>query len=116
MLAAILSLLSSIGGFFSNIFGKFFDYKTAVITAEGAATVESIKDTASVENKWWFVGLLIPILTLPVAIYIWKVMAWDKVFGPALGMPSSTDPLGGPLGIYMNIVITGLFLHSWIKS
>jgi hypothetical protein len=36
-----------------------------------------------------------PLLALPVIIYLWKVIAWDKVLG--LG---TTDAIGGDVGIW----------------
>ena len=48
--------------------------------------------------------------------WLWrKAAAWDKVIGPVLGYASSTDPLTGALAWGFNIVLSGLFLHTWIN-
>jgi hypothetical protein len=42
-----------------------------------------------------------PLLALPVIIYLWKVIVWDKVLG--LG---TTDVIGGDVGIWAGMIVT----------
>src|SRR6476469_7672954 len=40
------------------------------------------------EQGRWYTAIIRPLLALPVVIYLWKVIVWDKVLG--LG---TTDPM-----------------------
>lgn len=71
---------------------KAVELAEAEIHAEIAATAEASK-IIQVENGWWFTAMIRPMLALPVVIYFWKVIVYDKVLG--LG---STDPLNGMIG------------------
>ena len=42
------------------------------------------------EQGRWYTAMIRPLLALPIIIYFWKVIVWDKVLG--LGV---TDPLTG---------------------
>ena len=42
-----------------------------------------------------------PLLALPVIIYLWKVIVWDKVLG--LG---TTDPITGDVGVWAGTIVT----------
>jgi hypothetical protein len=42
-----------------------------------------------------------PLLALPVMIYLWKVIVWDKVL--ALG---TTDPITGDVGVWAGMIVT----------
>jgi hypothetical protein len=42
-----------------------------------------------------------PLLALPVIIYLWKVIVWDKVLG--LG---TTDAIGGDVGVWAGMIVT----------
>jgi hypothetical protein len=42
-----------------------------------------------------------PLLALPVIIYFWKVIVWDKVLG--LG---TTDAIGGDVGVWAGMIVT----------
>lgn len=45
------------------------------------------------EQGRWYTAMIRPLLALPVIIYFWKVIVWDKVL--AWG---TTDALGGMIG------------------
>ena len=88
---------------------KFFDYKTTQLTTEAAVEETQITAMSAVEQKWPFVALMIPVMSMPYAIWLWKAVVIDKVINDGA---TSTDPLGGPLGYGFGIVLSGLFLHA----
>jgi hypothetical protein len=45
-----------------------------------------------------------PLAALPVVIYIWKVIVWDKVL--ALGV---TDPITGEVATWAGVIVTTYF-------
>jgi hypothetical protein len=47
------------------------------------------------EQGRWCTAMIWPLLALPVIIYLWKVIVWDKVLG--LG---TTDAIGGDVGVW----------------
>jgi hypothetical protein len=53
------------------------------------------------EQGRWYTAIIRPMLALPVIIYLWKVIVWDKVFG--LG---STDPLTGMIADWTGTIVT----------
>lgn len=88
---------------------KFFDYKTTQLTTQAAVEETEITSMAAVEQRWPFVAFMIPALSMPYAIFVWKAIVWDKVL---MGGTTSTDPLTGSLAWGFPIVMGGLFLHS----
>jgi hypothetical protein len=52
------------------------------------------------EGRWWTAAVR-PLLALPVVIYLWKVIVWDKVLG--LG---STDAIGGDVAQWAGAIVT----------
>jgi hypothetical protein len=69
-----------------------------------AAEIEQRKSAnaivAAEQGRWW-TALVRPLLALPVVIYLWKVIVWDKVL--ALG---STDPLAGDVAQWAGLIVT----------
>jgi hypothetical protein len=53
------------------------------------------------EQGRWYTAIIRPLLALPVIIYFWKVIVWDKVLG--LG---TTDPLTGMIADWSGLIIT----------
>jgi hypothetical protein len=53
------------------------------------------------EQGRWYTAVIRPLLALPVIIYLWKVIVWDKVLG--LG---ATDPILGDVGIWAGYIVT----------
>ncbi len=53
------------------------------------------------EQGRWYTAIIRPLLALPVIIYLWKVIVWDKVLG--LG---ATDPILGDVGIWAGYIVT----------
>ena len=52
------------------------------------------------EQGRWYTAIIRPLLALPIIIYFWKVIVWDKVMG--LG---ATDPLTGMVSDWAGTII-----------
>jgi len=69
-----------------------------------AAEIEARRSADAViiaeQGRWW-TAIIRPLLALPVIIYLWKVVVWDKVL--ALG---STDPLAGDVATWAGMIVT----------
>jgi len=69
-----------------------------------AAEIEARKGADAViiaeQGRWW-TAIIRPLLALPVIVYLWKVVVWDKVL--ALG---STDPLAGDVAAWAGMIVT----------
>ena len=69
-----------------------------------AAEIEARRSADAViiaeQGRWW-TAIVRPLLALPVIIYLWKVVVWDKVL--ALG---STDPLAGDVAQWAGMIVT----------
>src|ERR1700676_3296338 len=62
------------------------------------AEIEARKSAAAIiisEQGRWYTAIIRPLLAVPVIIYLWKVIVWDKVLG--LG---TTDAIGGDVGAW----------------
>ena len=53
------------------------------------------------EQGRWYTAIIRPLLALPIIIYFWKVIVWDKVLG--LG---ATDPLTGMVSDWAGTIVT----------
>lgn len=53
------------------------------------------------EQGRWYTAIIRPLLALPVVIFMWKVIVWDKVLG--LG---STDALMGDVATWSGAIVT----------
>ncbi len=53
------------------------------------------------EQGRWYTAIIRPLLALPVIIYLWKVIVWDKVLG--LG---TTDPILGDVAVWSGMIVT----------
>ena len=53
------------------------------------------------EQGRWYTAMIRPLLALPIIIYFWKVIVWDKVLG--LGV---TDPLTGMVSEWAGTIVT----------
>ena len=65
---------------------------------------ELATQTVIAEQGRWYTALPRPLFTFAFIIYVWKVVAWDKVLG--LG---ATDPLSGDVAQWAMIVLTAYF-------
>ncbi len=69
-----------------------------------AAEIEARQSANAViiaEQGRWYTAMIRPLLALPVIIYLWKVIVWDKVLG--LG---TTDAIGGDVGVWAGTIVT----------
>jgi len=68
------------------------------------AEIEARKQASAIiiaEQGRWYTAIIRPLLALPIIIYLWKVIVWDKVLG--LG---STDPLAGMIADWSGLILT----------
>ncbi|KAB2875761.1 MAG: hypothetical protein K8H87_02835 [Pseudorhodoplanes sp.] len=68
------------------------------------AEIEARKQASAIiiaEQGRWYTAIIRPLLALPIIIYFWKVIVWDKVLG--LG---STDPLAGMIADWSGLILT----------
>src|SRR5262249_25365301 len=69
-----------------------------------AAEIEQRKSANAIilaeQGRWWTAAMR-PLIALPVVVYLWKVIVWDKVL--ALG---STDPLAGDVAQWAGLIVT----------
>ena len=71
------------------------------------AEIESRKQAGAIiiaEQGRWYTAIVRPLLVLPFAVYIWKVVIWDIVLGWG-----STDPIRGDVASLMMIVVGSYF-------
>lgn len=71
------------------------------------AEIEARRQASAIivaEQGRWYTAIIRPLLALPVIIYLWKVIVWDKVLG--LG---STDPITGMIADW-----TGTILAAYV--
>ena len=69
-----------------------------------AAEIEARKSADALilaEQGRWYTAIVRPLLALPVVIYLWKVIVWDKVLG--LG---TTDAIGGDVAAWAGAIVT----------
>jgi hypothetical protein len=68
------------------------------------AEIEARKQASAIiiaEQGRWYTAIIRPLLALPIIIYFWKVIVWDKVLG--LG---STDPVTGMIADWTGMNLT----------
>jgi hypothetical protein len=77
----------------------------AVKEIEGgiAARAQTSAIIIAEQGRWW-TSMIRPLAALPVVIYIWKVIVYDKVLG--LG---TTDAITGEVGTWAGVIITTYF-------
>jgi hypothetical protein len=71
------------------------------------AEIEARKQVSAIiiaEQGRWYTAIIRPLLALPIIIYLWKVIVWDKVLG--LG---TTDPITGMIADW-----TGMILAAYV--
>jgi hypothetical protein len=71
------------------------------------AELEARKQASAIiiaEQGRWYTAIIRPLLALPIIIYLWKVIVWDKVLG--LG---TTDPITGMIADW-----TGMILAAYV--
>jgi hypothetical protein len=73
------------------------------IEAEIAARAQASAIIIAEQGRWW-TSMIRPLAALPVVIYIWKVIVYDKVLG--LG---TTDAITGDVGAWAGVIVTTYF-------
>jgi len=76
------------------------DLAAKEIEAEIAARKEASAIIIDEQGRW-YTSVIRPLLALPLVIYLWKVIVWDKVLG--LG---TTDPITGMVADWIGTIIT----------
>ena len=69
-----------------------------------AAEIEARKSADALilaEHGRWYTAIIRPLLALPIIIYLWKVIVWDKVL--AWG---STDAITGDVAVWAGAIVT----------
>jgi len=132
MFLSILGFLTGLAGPISTVVGKLADTKMALAKAETDQERNKLK--AEIEEIHAQQAVLIAeagsrinayfraFMALPVALTIWKLLAWDKVVGSFVGCSGRTapgtcttfltDPLGPDLWKVMAAVIGFYFLYD----
>jgi hypothetical protein len=68
------------------------------------AEVEARKSANAIiiaEQGRWYTAMIRPLLALPVIVYLWKVIVWDKVLGWG-----TTDAIAGDVGVWAGTIVT----------
>jgi len=68
------------------------------------AEIEARKTASAIiiaEQGRWYTAVIRPLLALPIVIYFWKVIVWDKVLGWGV-----TDPITGMIADWAGLIIT----------
>jgi len=79
------------------------DLAVKEIEAEIAARAQASAVIIAEQGHWW-TSIIRPLAALPVVIYLWKVVVYDKVLG--LG---TTDPITGDVGAWAGVIVTTYF-------
>jgi hypothetical protein len=79
------------------------DLAAKEIEAEIAARADASRIIIAEQGRW-YTAIIRPLLALPIIIYLWKVIVWDKVLG--LG---TTDPITGMIADW-----TGMILAAYV--
>ncbi len=56
------------------------------------------------EQGRWYTAIIRPLFALPLIVYFWKILIWDKVLGWG-----STDALTGMIGEWAGLIILTYF-------
>lgn len=73
------------------------------IEGEIAARAQASAIIIAEQGRWW-TSIIRPLAALPVVIYIWKILVWDKVLGWG-----TTDPIEGLVAQWAGIIVTTYF-------
>ena len=79
------------------------DLAAREIEAEIAARTDASRIIIAEQGRW-YTAIIRPLLALPIIIYLWKVIVWDKVLG--LG---STEAITGMIADW-----TGMILAAYV--
>ncbi len=118
MWAAVLAFLQSIVGpifnSISNIFVARYSEKSTEVTTQGTVVVTAIQGEKAVEQKWWFVAIIPPLIAVPYIAYIWKAILYDKVI---MHGTTATDAIkDSTLSWTFTMVVGYYLLHSLTRT
>jgi hypothetical protein len=68
------------------------------------AEIEARKQASAIiiaEQGRWYTAMIRPLLAMPIVIYFWKVIVWDKVLGWGV-----TDPITGMVADWAGVIVT----------
>lgn len=71
---------------------------------------KATRDIVVAEQGHWFTRLPRPVMGMSVAVYVCKVLVWDKVL--AVWTNGSTDSVNGYTATMVGIILGGYFLHG----
>lgn len=117
-------LLSLIPGLLKPILDYFTARQNAQVQMYMAKTgadkdtaVAALQATTSIQNKWWFVALLQPLMAAPFVAYTWQVVLYDKMISVWLtGHTHDTDPLTSTVGWVYTVVVSSIFVHGIVDN
>ena len=82
---------------------------TAAVQAE-IASRNAQKEIIIAEQGHWLTRSIRPLMALPLAIYLWKVIVYDKIFCKFTAcIGGTTDAIGGNVGEWMGLIIISYF-------
>lgn len=73
------------------------------IEADIAAKANA-KEIIIAEQGRWFTAMIRPLFALPLIVYFWKIVIYDKILGWG-----TTDPLTGLIGEWAGLIILAYF-------
>ena len=79
------------------------DLAVKEIEAEIAARAQASAIIIAEQGRWW-TSIIRPLAALPVVIYIWKVVVYDKVLGFG-----TTDAITGEVATWAGVIVTTYF-------
>lgn len=110
MLLALLGLIPTLAPLFLGFLQKKVDAGTEsekTIASALIAQMNARRDIVVAEQGHWFTAMIRPLLAMPVVVYMWKTVVWDKVLG--LGV---TDPLGGDIQQWAYMIVAAYFVSE----
>ena len=112
MIAIITSIMQKLPLAFLERWLSYLEKKNDTDTARLrdilSAEIEAKKLQTQIviaEQGWWVTAMIRPLFAWPIAIYVWKIVVWDKVLGWG-----TTDPLSPELAQWSGIIITAYFI------
>lgn len=124
---AILGLIPGVLSLIQFVTGKIFDAKVQITSAriggdvEKAKAIVTLAQTEAHERTAWLsvvagstlLTFLIVAFALPLVIFEWQAIVWDKVFCPhfptSYGFSCSTEAIRGQIADWANTIIVAIF-------
>lgn len=110
MLMFLLGLIPTLAPLFLGYLTKKVDAGTEsekTVANALIAQMNARRDIVVAEQGHWFTAMIRPLLALPVVIYEWKTIVWDKVFSYG-----TTDPLGGDIQQWAYMIVAAYFVSE----